>query len=302
MRVATSILPARKQLAYFPHPLATVSPRDLLLLELLEPSPDELALEVGTGSGSSLFRLAPLVRELHGADVSTAPVRRLARFAEKSRGPAARVRLFVHDFCTPGLAGSFADRYDLILSCDTLEHVRDPAAFLANVHDLLRPGGRAFITFPNEHPRRAHGITYFERRIQLERLLDEAGFARADVLLASVRMNRVAERILNALWRVPRRLAKAALAGWRGARGKPAAAQTFDETDFFNAADRLEFAAPLINAYSWAVMWLMHCARPVYQVDGLPDCIWDKQVLVRAVRPATAARFNGQPASSTAST
>jgi SAM-dependent methyltransferase len=302
MSTATSVGPSHRRVVYFPHPLATVAPRDLLLLELLGPSPHDLALEVGTGSGSSLFRLAGLVRELHGTDVSAAAVERLVKVVERARGPAGRVRLFVHDFCTPGLAGSFADRYDLVVSCDTLEHVPDPGAFFGNVYGLLRPGGRAFITFPNEHPRRAHGLTYFERRGELEALLQKAGFTRGDVLLASVRMNRAAETILNSLWRRPRRLAKAALTGWRGARRNGAGAQTFDETDFFHAADRLEFAAPAINAYSWAVMRLMHCARPVYQVDGLPDRIWDNQVLIRAVRPATAARFNGQPASSTPST
>ena len=67
------------RLPYFPRPLATVAPRDLLLLESLPIRPTDVALEVGTGSGSSMIRLAGAVAAMHGVDVAEAPIERLRR-------------------------------------------------------------------------------------------------------------------------------------------------------------------------------------------------------------------------------
>ena len=44
---------------------------------------------------------------------------------------------------------SFADAtFDLVVSCDVLEHVNDPSAAMAEIMRVLRPGGRAILTFP----------------------------------------------------------------------------------------------------------------------------------------------------------
>ena len=44
---------------------------------------------------------------------------------------------------------SFANAtFDLVVSCDVLEHVNDPSAAMAEIMRVLRPGGRAILTFP----------------------------------------------------------------------------------------------------------------------------------------------------------
>jgi SAM-dependent methyltransferase len=287
--------------AYFAHPLTTVSPRDLLLLEHLAPRPTDVALEVGVGSGSSLFQLAGAVAELHGLDIAAGPVERLRRAAARGGGPRQRLRFFVGDFSAAGAARRLPARYDLIYSCDTLEHVASPAVFWANLYQALKPGGRAFVAFPNEHPDLAHGITYFERREALSELVHAAGFAPRDTAIDVIRMTGRARRILRYGWYQPRRLAKIALGTLRKRRPRPTAPpaeaspppthpcdapQTFDQTDFYRLGNRLEWFAPLVNAYCWGLLRLASRAAPVYQVLAAPEVLWNTAVLVRAVRGA----------------
>ena len=271
-----------RHLAYFPHPLATVAPRDLLLLRLLELRATDTALEIGTGSGSSFLRFARFVQKMHGADVSSGPVERLRRFLPRFREAGRELDLFVLDFCDPLLPTRVSNRYDLIFSCDTVEHVPDPAKFFANVYQLLKPGGRAFITFPNERPEIAHGITYFDKRSTVQRLLTDAGFQSTRIDIKNVSMTPAAQRVLKAGWQAPRAISKKAWAAFNGSGNQ--APQTFDETAFFSAADRLEPLAPLVNAYSWAVLKLMAMTGPVYQAIPAPEDIWDSQVLILASR------------------
>jgi SAM-dependent methyltransferase len=271
-----------------------------LLLEQLAPRPTDVALEIGTGSGSSLFRLAPSVAALHSVDISTETIGRLRRFLDARPKVLANVRLLAADFCAPDAPALLPCRYDLIFSCDTLEHVEKPGAFLKNVYRALKPAGRILIAFPNEHPRHAHGITFFERRDTLAGLLQEAGFAPKNFAIHTVRLTARAGRVLDVGWRLPRRLGKKLIRLVRSSRHAspvtphpnsiPAtvpglsAPQTFDQTDFFAAADRLEPLAPLINAYCWGVMKLMTLMAPVYEVLPAPETIWDQQILIRATR------------------
>src|SRR5688572_11407621 len=215
-----------RNLAYFPHPLATVAPRDLLLLELLELRTTDTALEIGTGSGSSFLRFARSVQTMHGADVSSGPVERLRRFLPRFREAGRELDLFVLDFCDPLLPTRISARYDLIFSCDTVEHVPDPAQFFTNVYRLLKPGGRAFITFPNERPEIAHGITYFDKRSAVASLLTDAGFQGSRVNIRNVSMTAGAKRVLKAGWQAPRAVGKRVWAAFSGSGNH--APQTFD--------------------------------------------------------------------------
>jgi SAM-dependent methyltransferase len=274
-----------KRLRYFAHPLATLAPRDLLLMEALEAGPMDQVLEVGTGSGSSLFRLAGSVAALHGVDVSEGPIARLRRALARARGPAREIQLFTLDFCDPESPSRLPTRYNVIFSCDTLEHVPAPGPFFANIHAALKPGGRLFLTFPNESPEVAHGITFFEYQSQLRELIEAAGFPPDQIRLEILSMNHTAERVMTVGWEKPRGAIKGVLKRLRrGDNDGAPPPQTFDETDFFSMADRFEPFAPIINAYCWGVMGLMSLAHPVYQIQPAPEPIWNTRILIRARR------------------
>lgn len=278
---------------YFPRPLATVAPRDLLLAERLGLKRTDMVLEIGTGSGSSLFRLAPAVSAYHGVDIAQQPVERLRR--EVQRQGLENVDFFVRDFCRPGAAATLPCQYDVVFSCDTLEHVEQPGQFLENVHAAIKPGGRLLLTYPNEHPRRAHGITFFERRSELLELLVAAGFAVEQVQIDELQMTRRSNGLLSLGWELPRKLSKKAVELVIGPTSASEAPQTFDETHFFALADRFERWAPLINAYCWAVLKAMDMAGPVYRSSPAGETIWDQRILIQATRCATAALCGSSP-------
>src|SRR5690606_25738328 len=85
--------PFRKQseakalpLKFYAYPLATVTPRDLLLLDRLPGDSNKSALEIGTGSATSMFRLGPHFRSLHGADISPEIIDWTAEQISKTEG------------------------------------------------------------------------------------------------------------------------------------------------------------------------------------------------------------------------
>lgn len=73
--------------------------------------------------------------------------------------------------------------FDAIGLFDVLEHIADRAAFLKRIHDLLRPGGKLFITVPafqwlwsDEDVDAGHYLRYTKRILQRE--TEDAGFER----------------------------------------------------------------------------------------------------------------------------
>lgn len=106
------------------------------------------ALEIGTGTGAFLERLAALgFRDLVGIEPSTAAI---------DAAPAHR-RAWIREGIFEGRDFP-PESFDLICCFMTLEHVQDPGALVAAAHRLLRPGG-AFV-----------GVTH-DRRALLNRIL-----------------------------------------------------------------------------------------------------------------------------------
>jgi 2-polyprenyl-3-methyl-5-hydroxy-6-metoxy-1,4-benzoquinol methylase len=97
-------------------------------------------LEVGCGDGDFLAEAVRRGFQAEGIDYSVHSCRK----AQAKLGDAARISC--------GEINRLADRreaFDLGVACDVIEHVRDPAAFLATVHGLLRPDGWIFLVTPD---------------------------------------------------------------------------------------------------------------------------------------------------------
>lgn len=79
---------------------------------------------------------------LVAADFSGAAVR-MARGAGAAGARAAFVQADAE------WMGLRSESFDTVICCETLEHLREPRAALAELARVLRPGGRLFLTTPN---------------------------------------------------------------------------------------------------------------------------------------------------------
>lgn len=141
-------------------------------------SPGGRALDVGCGSGRFVRTLNTLGWQAEGIDFSANAVR-----AAREAGIPVRQGALED-------AGFEADSFDLISARHLIEHLADPAEFVAMVHNLLKPGGTFLIRTPNAKAlaRPLFGAEWFPDEIprhlvlyspqNLNRLLNGAGFAK----------------------------------------------------------------------------------------------------------------------------
>jgi len=107
---------------------------------LVDAKPDEHILEVGCGGGHVL-QLFPHAK-LTGVDVSGEMLRKA-----RHNLCGYRIELLKGELQQLGLPDQ---RFDKIICSEVLEHVIDPREILGQMQRLLKPDGRAVITFPND--------------------------------------------------------------------------------------------------------------------------------------------------------
>jgi SAM-dependent methyltransferase len=113
-----------------------------------------LVLDVGCGLGGKTAWYAEAgARQVVGVDLAWDHVRQSARFAA-ARGQEARVGIARADAMRlPFAPGTF----DVVTANDSMEHFADPAAALAELARVLRPGGRLCLYFtPYRSPLGSH--------------------------------------------------------------------------------------------------------------------------------------------------
>jgi ubiquinone/menaquinone biosynthesis C-methylase UbiE len=102
-------------------------------------------LEVACGRGGFVSELARNGARATGCDFSFSALRvARCKMAEASNDPPAAL---VHG---DAQRLPFADDcFDLIVSCETIEHVPDVRLAILEMHRVTRPGGKLFLTTPN---------------------------------------------------------------------------------------------------------------------------------------------------------
>jgi 2-polyprenyl-3-methyl-5-hydroxy-6-metoxy-1,4-benzoquinol methylase len=126
-------------------------------------APGDLVLDAGCGDGATLDWLVAAGARAVGIDVALGMAR-----ACRTRGH----RVAVSDLARPALRR----RFDWVLCIGVLEFTADPAAAIAALAALLRPGGRLVLLYPRITPLGALYALYHCRHGVAIRL-----FSRADV-------------------------------------------------------------------------------------------------------------------------
>jgi len=119
--------------------------RRLELLNGLQTFPGGSVLDVGCGNGSYTVRLADRFDRVVGVEVEP---ERLADFDSRLDGRPDRARFELRLESAESLSDADAT-FDAVVAVETLEHVVDHDAAVAEVFRVLRPGGTFYVTVPN---------------------------------------------------------------------------------------------------------------------------------------------------------
>lgn len=105
------------------------------------PLTGKTALDVGCGAGLLVEPLARLGARVTGLDAAPENI-------GAARAHAAAMGLDI-DYVAGGIEDLPGRRFDLVTSMEVIEHVTNPAAFVAGLADALAPGGLMILSTPN---------------------------------------------------------------------------------------------------------------------------------------------------------
>ena len=97
-------------------------------------------LEIGCGEGRGVDLLAPLSQSYLAIDKIGEVIDEL-----KEKHPKVDFRQMV----IPPFSGLTDNSFDVVVSFQVIEHIKDDAQYLSEIHRVLKPGGKAVLTTPN---------------------------------------------------------------------------------------------------------------------------------------------------------
>lgn len=122
------------------------SPWYTLVLEYLAPVENKRVLEIACGRGGFVEKLASKGAIVFGSDFSASALRIAQRKASAPEKNGFRIALTQADaHHLPYATASF----DIVISCETIEHLLDPRAALAEMARVCKTSGLLYLTTPN---------------------------------------------------------------------------------------------------------------------------------------------------------
>jgi 2-polyprenyl-3-methyl-5-hydroxy-6-metoxy-1,4-benzoquinol methylase len=120
------------------------SPWYELVREYLGSVAGQRILEVACGRGGFVWELARAGARVTGCDFSAAALHAAStKLRAGESQPAALIQGDAQNL-------PFADNsFDMVISCETIEHLPDVQSAIRGMHRVTRPGGKLFLTTPN---------------------------------------------------------------------------------------------------------------------------------------------------------
>jgi 2-polyprenyl-3-methyl-5-hydroxy-6-metoxy-1,4-benzoquinol methylase len=109
-------------------------------------------IDVGCGYGYGSFILSTVSEKVVGIDISEEAIH-----SAKERYPKWNIDFFVMD----AERMKFSDRFDVIVSFENIEHLRNPELFLAEAASLLKSDGVLIVSSPNKKYTRGDNPYHF---------------------------------------------------------------------------------------------------------------------------------------------
>lgn len=111
-------------------------------LAALEVVRGKVVLDIASGAGYGSFELAKAAERVFGVDISPEAV----AYAQQ-KYPAANLEFLVGAGTAIPLPD---DAVDVVVTFETIEHIEDYRGFLTELRRVLRPGGLAIVSTPND--------------------------------------------------------------------------------------------------------------------------------------------------------
>jgi SAM-dependent methyltransferase len=234
---------------------------DYLILENLRFHRDLSALEIGVGAGSTARRIIGKAKEFCGVDISEENINKLNWLYKNDR----TANFYVADVSGDSYLGQ---KFDIVFSADTLEHVKKPVGFFNFIARHLSADGVALVTFPNESERKHHGISWFDKKNDLLELIDDAGLEISK--FCEVKKTFCHKFIEALLWKLPKSILS---------RRPKISPQSFEDTQAFEIIKTGGLKMTLYALYGSAVTRLAACF-PLFHFHDIETNINDKVLLI----------------------
>ena len=223
------------------------SVRDYLLVNNICLDNNTSVMEIGVGTGSIVNLIIKKVKKYCGVDISSDLINSMeSRFSHTDS-----VSFHAVDVCKGGFLG---EKFDVIISADTLEHVETPRGYFGFIAKHLSSDGIALVTFPNESEEKHHGVSWFKNKKELLDLVDSSGLKVLDI--KEVIITFYHRLIKDILWDLPKSIIS---------RGVSSFPQSFEGTESFQINKAGGIKAVIFGCYARAITLLARCF-PMYHL------------------------------------